>query len=184
MPARKGADAVPEDVKEVSAADLATEAPAAPPVDARDAVLENFKEFRIGDSLAKRMGPMDEFLRVKNLPADRVVTWATDPRIDNGRHLSFIRGLGFRPVESDEVTTNPHVDGKLVLNQYDEGPHKTVVVGGGVLMIGYRQYRDARRAATLQEHQERVDVETGKLDDIGIEQRAKSKRADLGEVLR
>lgn len=150
--------------------------------DPRDAVLENFKSFRVGP-VGKRMGPMDEFLRVENLPADRVVTWATDPRIDNGQHLSLVKGLGFRPVEADEVTTNPNEDVKLILNQYDEGPQSTVVVGGGILMIGYRQYRDERKKAEALEFRERVDAEEGKLDDVGIEQHAKSKRADLTEVM-
>lgn len=150
-------------------------------VDPRDSVLENFKEFR--SVPAQRMGPMDEFLRVKNLPADRVVTWATDPRIDNGQHLSLIKGLGFRAVEIDEVTTNLYDDKKMVLNQYDEGPNRMVVVGGGVLMIGYRQYRDERKAAERRQHKERVDAETGKLDDVGIKEHGTSKRADLTEVM-
>jgi len=153
-----------------------------PGIDPRDEALANFKEFRVG-SLGQRMGPMDEFLRVNNLPADRVVTWATDPRIDNGRHLSFIKGLGFRPVEIDEVTTDPNNQTKLVVNQYEEGPHRMVTLGGGVLMIGYRQYRDERRKAQKEEMERRVDVETSKLDDIGIEQQAKSRRADLTEVI-
>lgn len=152
-------------------------------VDPRDAVLENYKSWGV-KTVGKRMGPMDEFLRVQNLPADRVVTWATDPRIDNGRHLSFVKGLGFRVVEVDEVTTNPHVDDKLIVNQYDVGPHNSVALGGGILMIGYRQYRDARRAAQQEEMQARVDAESGKLDDMGIEQHAKSKHADLTEVVR
>jgi len=151
--------------------------------DPRDAVLENYKEFRV-KSQGKRMGPLDEFLRVSNLPADRVVTWATDPRIDNGRHLSFIKGLGFRVVEVDEVTTNPHVDGKLHINQFEVGPHNSVAVGGGILMIGYRKYRDERRKRQVLEAQERVDSESGKLDDMGIEQHARDKRADLTEVIR
>jgi hypothetical protein len=156
--------------------------PSGPPVDPRDAALEQFKSFRVG-SLGQRMGPLDEFIRVKNLPADRVVTWATDPRIDQGRHLSFIRGLGFRPVEVDEVTTNPNVDDKLVVNQFDEGPHRMVCVGGGVLMIGYRQYRDERQKAQIEDMQARVDAKTGSLDDMGIEQHAKVTRAGLAEVL-
>jgi len=151
--------------------------------DPRDASLENYKSWGVR-SVGKRMGPLDEFLRVQNLPADRVVTWATDPRIDNGRHLSFIKSLGFRVVEVDEVTTTPHVDDKLVVNQFEPGPHNSVVVGGGVLMIGYRQYRDERRKAQQEEMQARVDAETGKLDDIGIEQHAKSRHADLTEVIR
>jgi hypothetical protein len=151
--------------------------------DPRDASLENFKSWGVR-SVGKRMGPLDEFLRVQNLPADRVVTWATDPRIDNGRHLSFIKGLGFRVVEIDEVTTNPNVDGKLVVNQFETGPHNSVALGGGILMIGYRQYRDQRREAQQEEMQARVDAETGKLDDIGIEQHAKSRHADLTEVIR
>lgn len=151
-------------------------------VDPRDASLANFKSFKV-KNLGQRMGPMDEFLRVHNLPADRCVTWATDPRIDNGRHLSFIKGLGFRPVETDEVTTNPNSEDKLVVNQFDAGPHNTVVVGGGVLMIGYRQYRDERRKAQRAEGNLRVDAEGAKLDDMGIEQHAKTKRADLTEVI-
>lgn len=150
--------------------------------DPRDAALANFKDFRVGP-VGKRMGPMDEFLRVKNLPADRTITWATDPRIDNGQHLTFVKGLGYRPVEKDEVTTDATSVTKLILNQYDEGPHDMVVVGGGVLMIGYRQYRDARRAAARAEHKARVDADVSKLDDIGIEQHAKSKRAGLAEVM-
>jgi hypothetical protein len=151
-------------------------------VDPRDASLEQFRSFRVG-TLGKRMGPLDEFMRVQNLPADRVVTWATDPRIDQGRHLAFIRSLGLRPVEVDEVTTNPNVDNKLVLNQFDEGPHRMVCVGGGVLMIGYRQYRDERRKAQREEGQARVDAKAGSLDDMGIEQHAKTSRAGLAEVL-
>jgi hypothetical protein len=152
-------------------------------LDQRDETLRQFKTFRVG-SLGKRMGPLDEFMRVQNLPADRVVTWATDPRIDNGRHLAFIKGLGFRPVEVDEVTTDPNVDTKLVVNQFDEGPHRMVCIGGGVLMIGYRQYRDERRKAQREEMQQRVDAESTKLDDMGIEQHAKSRRAYLTEVMK
>jgi hypothetical protein len=151
--------------------------------DPRDAALEQYKSFQV-KSVGQRMGPLDEFLRVKNLPADRCVTWATDPRIDNGRHLSFVKGLGFRPVEVDEVTTDPNIDTKLVVNQYDEGPHRMVVLGGGVLMIGYRQYRDERRSGQRREMQQRIDAKTNELDDMGIEQHAKSKRADLTEVMR
>ena len=150
--------------------------------DPRDASIANFKEFRV-KSLGQRMGPLDEFMRVHNLPSDRCVTWATDPRIDNGRHLAFIKGLGFRPVEVDEVTTDPNVDAKLVVNQYDEGPHRTVLIGGGILMIGYRQYRDARRKAQREEMQQRVDAKAGELDDMGIETQAKSTRAGLKEVM-
>jgi hypothetical protein len=151
--------------------------------DPRDAVLENYQSWGV-KSVGTRMGPLDEFLRVQNLPADRVVTWATDPRIDNGRHLSFIKNLGFRVVEVDEVTTNPNVDNKLIVNQFDVGPHNSVALGGGILMIGYRQYRDQRREAQQAEMQSRVDAESGKLDDIGIEQHAKSRHADLTEVVR
>jgi len=168
--------------KETNAKVAATKEKAAPPVDPRDEALANFKEFRVG-SLGQRMGPMDDFLRVNNLPADRVVTWATDPRIDNGRHLSFVKGLGFRPVEIDEVSTNPNSDTKLIVNQYEEGPHGMVALGGGVLMIGYRQYRDERRQAQREEMERRVDAESGKLDDMGIEQHSKSRRADLTEVI-
>lgn len=151
--------------------------------DPRDASLENYKSWGVR-SVGTRMGPLDEFLRVQNLPSDRVVTWATDPRIDNGRHLSFVKGLGFRVVEMDEVTTTPYMNDKLVLNQYEEGPHKSVAVGGGVLMIGYRKYRDERRKAQQDEMQARVDSESGKLDDIGIEQHVKSRHADLKEVIK
>lgn len=170
-----------------STVDKATEAPKeiqgkAPGVDPRDEALANFKNFRVG-SLGQRMGPMDEFLRVNNLPADRVVTWATDPRIDNGRHLSLIKGLGFRPVEVDEVSTDPSNPSKLIVNQFEEGPQRMVALGGGVLMIGYRQYRDERKKAERLEMERRVDAESSKLDDMGIEQTAKSKRADLSEVV-
>ena len=50
-------------------------------------------------------------------------------------------------------------------------------------MIGYRQYRDARRKAQQDEMERRVDAEAGKLDDMGIEQQAKSRAADLTEVI-
>ena len=152
-------------------------------VDPRDAALQQFKSFRVG-SLGQRMGPLDEFLRMKNLPADRVVTWATDPRIDNGQHLSFIKSLGLRPVGVDEVTTDPNIDTKLVVNQFDEGPHGMVCVGGGVLMIGYRQYRDERRKAQREEMQARVDAKGASLDDMGIEQHAEITRAGIAEVLK
>jgi len=150
--------------------------------DPRDSVLENFKSFRMVPQ-GKRMGPMDEFLRVGNLPADRCTTWATDPRIDNGAHLSIIKGLGFRPVEVDEVTTNLNSQDKLILNQFDHGPNRMVLVGGGVLMIGYRQYRDERKDAERKQHQEAVDAEAGKLDDMGIKEHGETKRADLTEVM-
>lgn len=176
MPAKKQEEAT-EVVKDANETVTQAEGP-----DPRDAVLENFKEFRVGP-VGQRMGPMDEFLRVQNLPADRVVTWATDPRIDNGQHLSLVKSLGFRPVEVDEVTTNTAMDKKLIVNQFDEGPQNMVVVGGGVLMIGYRQYRDERKKAEALEFRERVDAEEGKLDDVGIEQHAKTKRADLTEVM-
>ena len=152
------------------------------PVDSRDAALAQFKNFRVG-TLGKRMGPLDEFVRVKNLPADRVVTWATDPRIDQGRHLAFVRSLGFRPVEVDEVSTDVSMDTKLIVNQFDEGPHGMVCVGGVVVMIGYRQYRDERRKHQRQEMQARVDAKLASLDDMGIEQHAQSRRADLAEVM-
>jgi hypothetical protein len=159
-----------------------TTTPAAAPVDPRDEALQQYKTLRVGP-VGQRMGPMDEFLRVANLPADRCVTWATDPRIDNGRHLAFVKSLGYRTVEVDEVTTNPAVDGKLLLNQFEEGPHRTVSLGGGVLMIGYRQYRDELREQQSRTMRERVDAEVSKLDDIGVEQHATSKRADLTEVV-
>lgn len=151
--------------------------------DLRDEALAQFKEFRVRP-VSQRMGPLDDFLRVQNLPADRCVTWATDPRIDNGRHLAFVKGLGFRPVEVDEVTTNPAVTTKLVVNQFEEGPHRMVAIGGGVLMIGYRQYRDERRQRQREEMATRIDSKIGSLDDMGIEQRGVSKRADLTEVTR
>lgn len=176
MPARKKEETT--EVQDANPAVTKSEGP-----DPRDAVLENFKSFRVGP-VGQRMGPMDEFLRVQNLPADRCVTWATDPRIDNGQHLSIVKHLGFRPVEVDEVTTNPNDDTKMIVNQFDEGPQNMVVVGGGVLMIGYRQYRDERKKFEARQFQERVDAEKEKLDDVGIEQHAKSKRADLTEVMR
>lgn len=152
-------------------------------IDPRDAALQQYRKWQV-KSVGQRMGPLDEFLRVQNLPADRCVTWATDPRIDNGRHLAFVKSLGFRPVEVDEVTTDPNVDTKLVVNQFDEGPHGMVALGGGVLMIGYRQYRDERRASQREQMQARIDAKQGQLDDMGIEQHAKDKRADLTEVIR
>lgn len=170
-------------VRKGSIQDANGEVTASNGVDPRDAVLDNYKNFRVVPT-GQRMGPMDEFLRVNNLPADRVVTWATDPRIDNGQHLAMIKRLGFRPVELDEVTTNPNMDSKLVLNQFDEGPNNMVVVGGGVLMIGYRQYRDERKDHERKQYLERVDAEDNKLDDVGVVQRSKTERADLTEVMR
>lgn len=149
--------------------------------DPRDSVLENFKEFRV-KALGKRMGPLDEFLRVHNLPADRCVTWATDPRIDNGRHLAFIKGLGFRPVEIDEVTTDPNVEAKLVVNQFDEGPHRTVLIGGGVLMIGYRQYREDRKANERDAARAQVAQQQEKMDSMGIRHGGQISRGGLTEV--
>jgi hypothetical protein len=144
--------------------------------------LANFKTF--GPNLRKDMGYVadDDPRVVKNVAADMTVTWATDPRIDNGAHMSLIRGLGFRPVRVEEVTTGYDDAEKMVLRSFEVGPHDYVVAGGGVLMVGYRQYREERRAAARAEASSRLDDNSDRLDNAGVRQLAKTSSGPISEV--
>lgn len=155
---------------------------AAPSVGRYDHELAAFKEF--GPNLRKDMGYVaDEDPRyVRNVPADMTVTWATDPRLDAGAHLSFIQGLGFRPVREEEVTTSFTGPDRMVLRAYEVGPHDYVVVGGGVLMIGYRQYRDDRRAAARSEAQARLDDNQNRMDNQGVINEGVSRSGTMSEA--
>lgn len=148
-----------------------------------DHELAAFKEF--GPNLRKEMGYVvdDDPRHVRNVPADMTVTWATDPRVDAGAHLSFIQGLGFRPVRVEEVTTSFTGPDKMVLRAFEVGPHDYVVVGGGILMIGYRQYRDERRAAARAEAEARLDENQNRLDNQGVRQQASSRSGPMSEVM-
>lgn len=148
-----------------------------------DAELANFREWT--PQIRKDMGYMlqDDPRHVMGVPADMTVTWATDPRQDGGGHLSFIRGLGFRPVRKEEVTTEFTEPDKLVLRAFEVGPHDYVVVGGGVLMIGYKQYRDERRAAARAQAERRLDANSDRLDTQGVQQTATVRTGPLSEVM-
>lgn len=158
-------------------------APEAPKPGKFDNELGQFKDFR--PSLIKDMGylPDQDPRFVQNVPADMTVSWATDPRLDAGQHLSIMQSLGFRMVRSEEVTTKRHAEDKLLLRAYEVGPHDAVVVGGGVLMIGYRQYRDDRRAFSRAQAKERLDAQADRLDNQNVEQRVRSRSASLSEVM-
>jgi len=151
----------------------------APSVGRYDHELAAFKEF--GPNLRKDMGYVveDDPRHVRNVPSDMTVTWATDPRLDAGGHLSFVQGLGFRPVRSEEVTTGFTGPDKMVLRAYEIGPHDYVMVGGGVLMVGYRQYRDDRRAAARSEAQARLDDNQNRMDNQGVRLDAVSRSGTL-----
>lgn len=152
------------------------------PVDPYAHELAQFKEF--APSLRRDMGYIenDDPRLVRNVPADMTVTWATDPRVDAGAHLSFIQGLGFRPVRVEEVTNGLSNSYKMFLRSYEVGPHDYVVVGGGVLMIGYRQYREDRRAAARAEAQARLDGNRDNLSNAGVEYVGRSKSGTMSEV--
>lgn len=147
-----------------------------------DHELAKFQSF--GPNLRREMGYVedDDPRVVRNVPADMTITWATDPRVDAGAHLSLVQGLGYRPVRVEEVTTGFGDAYKMVLRSYEVGPHDYVVVGGGVLMIGYRQYRDDRRAAARSEAQTRLDGNRDNLSNAGVEYVGRSKSAPMTEV--
>lgn len=147
-----------------------------------DHELAKFQSF--GPNLRREMGYVEEDdpRVVRNVPADMTITWATDPRVDAGAHLSFVQGLGFRPVRVEEVTTGFGDAYKMVLRSYEVGPHDYVVVGGGVLMVGYRQYREDRRAAARLEAQTRLDGNRDNLSNAGVEYVGRSKSAPMTEV--
>ncbi len=149
--------------------------------DPRDAAIAGYREFKVNDANATPV-EHDRHIRVKNVPADRCCTWATDPRIDNGACISLFRSLGFRVVEVDEVTTDMNDDRKLVVSHFEEGPNRSVAMGGGVLMIGYRQYRDQRRAAAMERSRTNVVEGDAKLDTLGIRHGGTTARGSLTEV--
>lgn len=153
------------------------------PAKAYDHELEMFKSF--GPSLRKDMGYVkeDDPMFVQNVPMDMCVSWATDPRMDSGAHLSLMRNIGYRPVRKEEVTTNLYDADKMVLRSYEVGPHDYVVVGGGVMLLGYRQYHDERRASERAEALRRLDDNRSRLDTQGVEQRAVSRSGPLSEVM-
>jgi len=170
---------IPQDKSTVTASEVVA---AAPKADKYEHELNQFKEF--APSLRRDMGYVesDDPRLVRNVPADMTVTWATDPRVDAGSHLSFMQGLGFRPVRTEEVTTGFGDAYKMVLRSYEVGPHEYVVVGGGVLMVGYRQYRDDRRAAARSEAQTRLDGNRDNLSNAGVEYIGRSNSSPMKEV--
>jgi hypothetical protein len=191
-PKKKGVDAVVDTPQDDSVAEAApaaekpsVEAPA--PAPAPGAIYEHelagFKEF--GPTLTRDVGydPKSDPRRVERVPADKTVTWATDPRQDRGSSLAFYRGLGFRPVRIEEVTTSPHDDTRLFLPHFEVGPHDYVVSGGGVLMIGYRQYRDERRAVAVKESMQHLDAHHDRLDNAGIAHHRANRSGPLSEVM-
>lgn len=149
--------------------------------DPRDAALAGYREFKVNDANATPI-EHDRQIRVKNVPADRCCTWATDPRIDNGACVSLYRSLGFRLVEVDEVAADMNDDRKLSVSHFEEGPNRSVAMGGGVLMIGYRQYRDERRAAAMERARTNVAEGDAKLDTLGIRHGGTTARGSLTEV--
>jgi hypothetical protein len=150
-------------------------------IDPRDAALSQYQEFKVKPG-QRNVPEHDQHLRVGHVPRDRCVTWATDPRIDNGRSIAMFRGLGFRVVEMDEVTNNPNESRKLFVKHFEEGPNGSVAMGGGVLMIGYRQYRDQRKAAAREESKSQVVQQQNKLDSMGIRHGGSITRGGLTEV--
>lgn len=173
-------DEAPQETVAATTPDAPTRAE--PAEDPRDAVLKNYRSWGVKRA-GKQMGVVNDPNEVGNVPADRCVTWATDPRLDAGRHLDFVKNLGFRPVEPDEVSRDPNRAGKYHVSHYEEW-NKYVVRGGGVLMIGYRQYRDERRAAAKKERKDMLDASREKLKDAGIEQQRSTRRGSLAEVQR
>lgn len=171
-------DAVKDEVVAASAVE-----PAPPEAPKFDTELGQFKDFR--PSLTKDMGylPDQDPRFVQNVPGDKTISWATDPRLDSGQHLSIMQSLGFRMVRSEEVTTKGYVEDKLLVRAYEVGPHDSVVVGGGVMVIGYRQYRDDRRAFSRAQSKERLDAQADRLDNQNVEQRVRSRSASLSEVM-
>jgi hypothetical protein len=162
--------------------------PPAPPVGPYDAELANYQTYRqagFGPNLRQDMGYIkeDDPMYVMNVPADMRVSWATDPRVDKGAHLSLMRGLGYRPVRKEEVTTGFNDADKMVLRAYEIGPHDYVVVGGGVMLIGYRQYHEERRAARRDEAVARLDDNKSRLDNQGVQTRAVSRSGPISEVM-
>lgn len=149
--------------------------------DPRDEQLRGFQDFKAG-SRFERVMQHDAHMRVLNVPADRCVTWATDPRIDNGRAIAVFKGLGFRLVEIDEVTSDPNDETKLHPRFYEEGPNRSVAMGGGVLMIGYRKYRDDRKAHEREMARVQVEEQQEKLDNLGIRHGGTVTRGGLKEV--
>lgn len=149
--------------------------------DPRDEVLSQFRTFN-GKATRQGAPEHDLHMRVGNVPADRCVTWVTDPRIDNGRAIAIWRSLGFRSVEMDEVSNDPQIEEKLFCRYFEEGPNNTVAMGGGVLMIGYRQYREARKASERDAARTQVAQNQEKLDSIGIRHGGQVTRGGLTEV--
>lgn len=150
-------------------------------IDPRDEVLNQYRTFK-GTPNRQSTPEHDLHMRVGNVPADRCVTWVTDPRIDNGRAIAIWRSLGFRAVEVDEVSNDPNMDEKLFCRYYEEGPNKTVAMGGGVLMIGYRQYREDRKANERDAARAQVAQQQEKMDSMGIRHGGQISRGGLTEV--
>lgn len=164
---------------EVTAAEVETGAVAK--TDPRDAQLAEFQTFKSGTRFGQVM-QHDAHMRVENVPADRCTTWATDPRIDNGRAIAVFKGLGFRVVEIDEVTSDPTDETRLRPRYFEEGPNRSVAMGGGVLMIGYRKYRDDRKKHERDLAKVQVAEQKENLDNLGIRHGGTVTRGGLTEV--
>ncbi len=150
-------------------------------IDPRDEVLNQYRSFT-GSGSRQDTPAHDLHMRVGNVPTERVVTWVTDPRIDNGRAIAIWRSLGFRLVEMDEVSNDPNIDEKLFCRYFEEGPNKSVAMGGGVLMIGYRQYREERKESERNAARAQVAQQQEKMDSMGIRHGGQISRGGLTEV--
>lgn len=135
--------------------------------EAYDAAIARFKSFDLGDRRQK-MGVVEDANLVRNVPADRTCTWAVDPAVDNGRHLEMITELGYRPVRADEVTRDPTDLTKMFLPFYTVLTGELVARGGGVLMIGYKQYRDERREKTAQQLRQDLERTADSFNSVGV----------------
>lgn len=168
-----------EQAKEPEDQTITPKASESEPADPRDDALRNYRQFDFKSN--KRAGVVDDPNVVGNVAADRCTTWATDPRFDSGQHLGIVKGLGFRPVEEDEVSRDPNKAGKMYVAHYDIW-NGYVMRGGGMLMIGYKQYRDERRTAARVARRQELDESAAKLNNQGIEQERKTRRGSLAEV--
>jgi hypothetical protein len=153
-----------------------------PTPDPRDAILARYKVYESEVAHKRHHEVQDHAMRVDNLPVDKTVTWALDPRQDGGGHMGLIQQLGFRPVYVDEVTTNPYVDDKLVVTSYIEHPNGFVAIGDRILMIGYRQYRDQRRQANSDRSRRALDNAQSDMSNLGVE--VERDRTESGPITR
>lgn len=153
--------------KESTAEKAAARAEAAKLDAQADEQLRNFKDFSV-KRRERKMGIAHDPRIVGHVPSDRCVTWATTPTLDDGQHMSFIKSLGFRPVRIDEVSHDENDTHKLHVMHFEETERGLVEYGGGVLMIGYRKYRDQRRAFQRAEFQQMLDNVEGKTEGVGV----------------